>query len=209
MLSPLSILMTTTNTSIHKIKKYKYKYRFKETRINTIILGGGSWTWKFWEQEKYVILQHCMISSIFARTCSPTCVIHMLHAVRHSHQTNKTNSGKNSFSLSDLLFIWFFYLLVEEHGYYYPLLKSSHSDYWDVPKIIIGTMRTFGEQLTFVFCRPKAFFNLLGIWTKVDYVRTCAFLSDPGVPGVRSMGPDLCPSHTICRLNWCDSGWWG
>ena len=37
------------------------------------------------------------------------------------------------------------------------------------------------------------------------------FLSDPGVPGVRSMGPVV--SHWVselplCRLNWCDSGWW-
>ena len=37
------------------------------------------------------------------------------------------------------------------------------------------------------------------------------FLSDPGVPGVRSMGPVL--SHwlslrPLCRLNWCDSGRW-
>ena len=37
------------------------------------------------------------------------------------------------------------------------------------------------------------------------------FLSDPGVPGVRSMGPVLSHSQTelpLCRLNWCDSGWW-
>ena len=34
-------------------------------------------------------------------------------------------------------------------------------------------------------------------------------LSDPGVPGVRSMGPDVTTYNTICRLNWCDSGWWG
>ena len=33
----------------------------------------------------------------------------------------------------------------------------------------------------------------------------CVFLSDPGVPGVRSMGPDLCLSKMFCRLNWCDS----
>ena len=34
------------------------------------------------------------------------------------------------------------------------------------------------------------------------------FLSDPGKPGVRSMGRDVPPSHTFSRLNWCDSGWW-
>ena len=42
------------------------------------------------------------------------------------------------------------------------------------------------------------------------------FLSDPGKPGVRSLGPDVCPSlsewvsewDTLLRLNWCDSGWW-
>ena len=34
------------------------------------------------------------------------------------------------------------------------------------------------------------------------------FLSDPGVPGVRSMGPVLSHWVTLCRLNWCDSGWW-
>ena len=27
------------------------------------------------------------------------------------------------------------------------------------------------------------------------------FLSDPGVPGVRSMGPDETQSNTMCRLN--------
>ena len=27
------------------------------------------------------------------------------------------------------------------------------------------------------------------------------FLSDPGVPGVRSMGLGLCHSNTMCRLN--------
>ena len=39
------------------------------------------------------------------------------------------------------------------------------------------------------------------------------WLSDPGKPGVRSLGPDVRPSvtnyKTLCRLNWCDSGWWG
>ena len=39
------------------------------------------------------------------------------------------------------------------------------------------------------------------------------FLSDPGKPGVRSLGPDVCPSvsewDTLLRLYWCDSGWWG
>ena len=38
------------------------------------------------------------------------------------------------------------------------------------------------------------------------------FLSDPGVPGVRSMGPDLSKwlsdSDMLLKLNWCDSGWW-
>ena len=38
------------------------------------------------------------------------------------------------------------------------------------------------------------------------------FLSDPGVPGVRSMGPVLwnwlTDWESFCRLNWCDSGWW-
>ena len=37
------------------------------------------------------------------------------------------------------------------------------------------------------------------------------FLSDPGVPGVRSMGPVVFHWLTelpLCRLNWCDSGWW-
>ena len=39
------------------------------------------------------------------------------------------------------------------------------------------------------------------------------FLSYPGKPGVRSLGPDVRPPlsewKTLCRLNWCDSGWWG
>ena len=38
------------------------------------------------------------------------------------------------------------------------------------------------------------------------------FLSDPGVPGVRSMGPVVSnwvsEYETFCKLNWCDSGWW-
>ena len=34
------------------------------------------------------------------------------------------------------------------------------------------------------------------------------FLSDPGKPGVRSLGPDVRPSDTLLRLYWCDSGWW-
>ena len=35
------------------------------------------------------------------------------------------------------------------------------------------------------------------------------FLSDPGVPGVRSMGPvSLTHSKTFLKLNWCDSGLW-
>ena len=38
------------------------------------------------------------------------------------------------------------------------------------------------------------------------------FLSDPGVPGVRSMGPvvshSLTESKTFVKLNWVDSGWW-
>ena len=35
------------------------------------------------------------------------------------------------------------------------------------------------------------------------------FLSDPGIPGVRSMCPSLSNYDTFFRLNWCDSGWWG
>ena len=38
------------------------------------------------------------------------------------------------------------------------------------------------------------------------------FLSDPGVPGARSMDPVVSNLLThwegFCRLNWCDSGWW-
>ena len=34
------------------------------------------------------------------------------------------------------------------------------------------------------------------------------FLSDPGKPGVQSLGPDALQSEMLCRLNWCDSGWW-
>ena len=32
--------------------------------------------------------------------------------------------------------------------------------------------------------------------------------SDPGKPGVRSLGPDVTNSKRFVRLNWCDSGWW-
>ena len=35
-----------------------------------------------------------------------------------------------------------------------------------------------------------------------------SFLSDPGVSGVRSMGPVVWNWDTFCRLNWCDFGWW-
>ena len=31
------------------------------------------------------------------------------------------------------------------------------------------------------------------------------FLSDPGVPGVRSMDPDVTDYKRFCRINWCDS----
>ena len=38
------------------------------------------------------------------------------------------------------------------------------------------------------------------------------FLPDPGVSGVRSMGPgvsmSLHPSGSFLKLCWCDSGWW-
>ena len=33
------------------------------------------------------------------------------------------------------------------------------------------------------------------------------FLSDSGIPWVRSMGPSV-SDNTFCRLNWRDSGWW-
>ena len=35
-----------------------------------------------------------------------------------------------------------------------------------------------------------------------------SFLSDPGVPGVRSMGPSLSNWGRFCRYNWCDSAFW-
>ena len=41
--------------------------------------------------------------------------------------------------------------------------------------------------------------------------RVYRFLSDPGVSGVRSMGPVVSNSltkYTLCKLNWCDSSWW-
>ena len=38
-------------------------------------------------------------------------------------------------------------------------------------------------------------------WSGLFFLK--CFLSDPGVPGVRSLGPDV-----TNRLNWCDSGWW-
>ena len=35
------------------------------------------------------------------------------------------------------------------------------------------------------------------------------FLPDPGVSGVRSMGPGVCLSRRdFVKLCWCDSGWW-
>ena len=33
-------------------------------------------------------------------------------------------------------------------------------------------------------------------------------LSDPGIHGVRSMGPCVSNWETLGWLNWCDSGWW-
>ena len=38
-----------------------------------------------------------------------------------------------------------------------------------------------------------------------------SFLSDPGIPGVRSMCLSVSnwvSKWRLCRLNWCDSGWW-
>ena len=51
------------------------------------------------------------------------------------------------------------------------------------------------------------------IWNIYKYKKLtfCLFLSDPGIPGVRSMGPGVSNSltdKTFCRLNWCESGWW-
>ena len=34
------------------------------------------------------------------------------------------------------------------------------------------------------------------------------FLSDPGKPGVRSLGRDVRHYDTFVKLNWCDSVWW-
>ena len=34
------------------------------------------------------------------------------------------------------------------------------------------------------------------------------FLSAPGIPEVRSMGPSVSHRVALLRLNWCDSGWW-
>ena len=53
------------------------------------------------------------------------------------------------------------------------------------------------------------------IWGLAIFSRYVMFLYllYPGVPGVRSMGPDVrhsvSQSKRFCRLNWCDSGWWG
>ena len=44
----------------------------------------------------------------------------------------------------------------------------------------------------------------------IDYCNR--FLPDPGVSGVRSMGPgvsmSLTHSERFLKLGWCDSGWW-
>ena len=48
----------------------------------------------------------------------------------------------------------------------------------------------------------------LGLYFCTDFY---AYLSDPGEPGVRSMGPGVSNwvhPRGLLRLNWCDSGWW-
>ena len=54
--------------------------------------------------------------------------------------------------------------------------------------------------------------NLFVVWHRLP-VKNIGhpFLSDPGVSGVRSMGPvvsNWLTPRPLCRLNWCDSGWW-
>ena len=49
--------------------------------------------------------------------------------------------------------------------------------------------------------------ELLAIYHKQTIPRALAFLPDPGVPGVRSIGPDLCHYESFLKLCWCDSGW--
>ena len=43
-------------------------------------------------------------------------------------------------------------------------------------------------------------------WTAIDFYRTQVSLVRSLCPDVRPSG---CPSDTLLRLNWCDSGWWG
>ena len=83
----------------------------------------------------------------------------MLHAVCHSHQTNKTNTLQK--------FIWVF-----EICFSYEVFWSiiNNWKFWNVATIVIWTVRTFGIFLT------QSFFYLWDIWTKFDYVCTCTLL---------------------------------
>ena len=73
-----------------------------------------------------------------------------------------------------------------------------------------------------VFQRPSAVETVLHSKRKpvrrsykrrvVENFRDCSqFLSDPGVPGPIFVSgcPSVRHSERLCRLNWCDSGWWG
>ena len=53
--------------------------------------------------------------------------------------------------------------------------------------------------ISFTSCLQRA-------WTAVDFYRTQVSLVRSLCPDVRPSG---CPSDTLLRLNWCDSGWWG
>ena len=41
-------------------------------------------------------------------------------------------------------------------------------------------------------------------WIFLHLKTGIVFLSDPGKPGVRSLGPDVSNKHTFVKLNWCD-----
>ena len=51
-------------------------------------------------------------------------------------------------------------------------------------------------------------FTIFGFLQFLAFSIYFAFLSDPGKPGVRSLGPDVRHSMMFLKLNWCYSGWW-
>ena len=109
-----------------------------------------------------------------------------------------------------------------------PFPKSSRPSWWSQSSLPhpLWWSSPRKEHELWMLPRPGCgFYNCFGCFSHICEQPGCtelnnnttgwkmflSFLSDPGKPGVRSLGPDVRPSvcpYTLLRLNWCDSGWW-